>query len=135
MSPEGIALIGELAKNGLLAVLLALVGILYFRKDKNLEVLYEKRVEDNAKIITVVQATNTGYRALEVASENRSRVIDSVGEAVRVMAEAVRSQATTSEQVRYKVERNEAALDRIEKAIEELKREVVADRSKRRQTG
>jgi len=116
----------ELGKNGLLAVLLIIVGFMYFRKDKTLFDLYEKRVQDTAKIITVIEATNAGYRALEVASENRSRVIDSVGEAVHTMAEAVKNQGSGLDQIRNRAERNSDYLERLERSFAELRREIDA---------
>lgn len=118
-------IIGELARSGLLGILLALAIWELSKKDKALADAYQKRVEDVNRLSVVIEATNTASRALETTSENRSRVIESIGEATRATAEAIKSQAIILDQVRQTAEKNNHALnmlrDECDKLLIELK--------------
>ena len=115
----------ELAKEGILALLLAVALIAYFRKDSALAASYEKRIEDNNKLAAVIESTNARGKALEITSENRSKVIESVGEATRATADAIRSQASNLDHLKATVERNGQAVSVIREDIDELRRVVL----------
>jgi methyl-accepting chemotaxis protein len=124
---QGSELFSELARQGILGIILCLAIIWLWRKDTQLFDSYQKRVEDNNKLATVIEETNTRAKALEYASENRSRVIESIGEATRATAEAIKTQATAIEQVRVTVDKNNDKLFNLCEDIEELKRELSGD--------
>ena len=117
-------LLVELGKQGIGFVLLAILGVAYLRKDRALAEAYQKRVEDNHKLATVIEATNAASKALESASENRSRVIEAVGEITRAGTEALKLQAAIIDQVRSTVEHNKATLVRLTTQLQHLQRSI-----------
>lgn len=120
-------LILELIKQGALGTMLVLALLALYRKDKAVTDAYDKRVEDNNKLATVIEATNAAARALEVTSENRSRVIESVGEATRATADAVKSQAAILEQLRSVVEKTNQATALLREDFDSLEKNLGKD--------
>jgi uncharacterized phage infection (PIP) family protein YhgE len=120
-------LILELIKQGALGTMLVLALLALYRKDKAVTDAYDKRVEDNNKLATVIEATNAAARALEVTSENRSRVIESVGEATRATADAVKSQAAILEQLRSVVEKTNQATALLREDFDSLEKNLSKD--------
>lgn len=123
-------IIQELARQGVLGILLALLIYAYYRKDKALADAYQKRVDDNNRLALVIEATNTASRALETTSENRSRVIESMGEATRATADALRSQAEIVDKVRSNVEKNSDRISQIHDQLERMREELLSIPSK-----
>jgi hypothetical protein len=127
----------ELSKQGIGFLLLVILGYAYLNKDKALTEAYQKRVDDNNRLATVIEATNAASRALEVTSENRSRVIESVGESTRAAAEAIKSQAAILDQVRASTEYNRAMLTQLATQIQQLHNNIeeVLDTDRRATKG
>lgn len=117
----------ELAKQGTLAVLLGLAIYFYHKKDLALVESYRERIGDNAKVATVIEATNTAYRALEQTSDNRSRVLDHLGEATRASTEAVKQLSATLDSVRQNGERNAQVVLLIHNNLEAARRDRQTD--------
>lgn len=121
-------IITELARQGVLGILLALLIYAFYRKDKALAEAYQKRVDDNNRLATVIEATNTASRALELTSENRSRVIETIGEATRASTDAIKTQSTILDQVRRYTESNGDKIALLREDLEQLRQELLADR-------
>lgn len=107
------ALFKLLAENGVIAVLLIIVLIYYDRKDKALTESHKARIEDHNKIIPVIEATNAAERARAHATENRTEVIASLGEAVRTIAKMVEANGHVLERIRIVAETNTANMDKF----------------------
>lgn len=112
----------ELSKQGIGFLLLAVLGIAYLRKDRALADSYQKRVEDNNRLAAVIEATNAAAKALEVTSENRSKVIEAVGESTRAAAEAIRAQNIATEQARSVLDQNKELLVRMNTQMQYIQR-------------
>lgn len=117
-------LLVELGKQGIGFVLLAILGLAYIKKDRALADAYQKRVEDNHKLATVIEATNAASRALEQTSENRSKVIEAVGELSRAGTDAIKLQTGAIEQIRASVEVNKTTLARVASQISQIQRSL-----------
>jgi hypothetical protein len=121
------AILFELLKGSPWAALVAIIGYLYHRKDMALMQSYLKRIEDNAKVATVIEATNTASRALEQTSENRSRVLESFGEATRASTEAIKQMTATLDLTRQTVERDHAVTQLTYNNLEAARRDRQTD--------
>lgn len=117
-------LLVELGKQGIGFVLLAILGLAYIKKDRALADAYQKRVEDNHKLATVIEATNAASRALEQTSENRSKVIEAVGELSRAGTDAIKLQTGAIEQIRASVEANKTTLAKATSQISQIQRSL-----------
>lgn len=125
-------LLSELARQGILGILLGLAVVWLWRKDLQLFDAYQKRVDDNNRLATVIEETNTRAKARESISENHSRVLESIGEATKATAEAIKAQASAIDHVRNTVDFNNDRLSNLSEEIEEIKRELNINRSVKR---
>jgi hypothetical protein len=117
-------LLMELGKQGIGYLLLAVLAIAYIRKDKALADAYQKRVEDNNRLATVIEATNAAARALEHTSSQRGHILETIGETTQAVAEAMRAQTISLEQGKAIADTNRSALVGLTAQVHQLQRAV-----------
>lgn len=114
----------ELGRQGIGFLLLAVLAIAYVRKDKALADAYQKRVDDNNRLATVIEATNAAARALEHTSSQRGHILETIGETTQAVAEAMRAQTLSLEQGKAIAESNRSALVGLTTQVQHLQRSV-----------
>lgn len=120
-------LVGELAKQGILALLLGIMIYAFYRKDKALEESYSARISDTNKLAIIIEATNAASKALEVTSENRSRVIESVGESTKATALAISALSNNVDKVSSSTEKANMAIALLREDFDVLERDRTAE--------
>lgn len=114
----------ELSRQGLGFLLAALMALAYFRKDKALTDSFDRRIEDNNRLASVIEATNAASKSLELASSQRTVVIEKVGETTQAVADAIRSLSASLDAGKATAESNRMALVQVLAQLHSLERAI-----------
>jgi seryl-tRNA synthetase len=114
-APVELGMLGELAKFGLLGLILALSLIALRKLNNDLTATWEGRLEDNKLLVKVIENHNTTALAANMAQERRNQVQEAI--------------AKTAEQTAVTLAAMRTEIAEMRRAIEEGKKEAEAYRA------